>query len=583
LIRAIRANQPSFRPIVFEDGFNVILADRTKESTRQDTRNALGKSTLIEIIHFCLGANASPNRGLRRPALAGWSFTLDLELAEGRATSVTRQTDAPGKIFLDGDVGALALDPEEQSAARDDGLRVARWNQILRRVTFGLPEEMPTPKYQPTFRSLISYFARREPGGFISPFTHYRNQYEWDKQVNVAFLLELEWRHASEWQELKDRRELIAQLERASAGGLLGEMLGSVGELEAERVQVREAAQSLRGQLAGFRVLPEYERIEEEANRLTEEIHSLSNANYRDRRSLGLYETSQVAELPPDIEAVTALYEEAGVQLAANIEKSLEDVAAFHVQILENRQHFLEDEIDRLQKAIDERRVRIEELTGERARLLSILADHGALSEYQRLQERLSEIEAQLRDIDARIARIRELEQMRLRLAEDFQDLQRRAVADYEARAPQREQAIALFAQNSQALYRTPGKLIINITPNGFQFDVEISGSGSHGVNNMKIFCFDLMLAQLWAKHEQRPGFLIHDSPLYDGVDERQVALALERGARVCAQEGFQYIVTLNSDAIPEGEFSDDFSLDPYVRHRLTDVTDDGTLLGIRF
>ena len=56
MIHSIAANQPTFRPVKLTPGLNVILADRTKGSSRKDTRNGLGKSTLIEIIHFCLGA-----------------------------------------------------------------------------------------------------------------------------------------------------------------------------------------------------------------------------------------------------------------------------------------------------------------------------------------------------------------------------------------------------------------------------------------------------------------------------------------------------------------------------------------------
>lgn len=40
----------------------------------------------------------------------------------------------------------------------------------------------------------------------------------------------------------------------------------------------------------------------------------------------------------------------------------------------------------------------------------------------------------------------------------------------------------------------------------------------------MVIFCFDLTLAVLAHRHGRGPDFLIHDSHLYDGVDERQIA-----------------------------------------------------------
>ena len=44
------------------------------------------------------------------------------------------------------------------------------------------------------------------------------------------------------------------------------------------------------------------------------------------------------------------------------------------------------------------------------------------------------------------------------------------------------------------------------------------------------------------------PGFLIHDSHLFDGVDGRQVISALRLGSEIAQELGFQYIVTMNED-----------------------------------
>jgi len=90
------------------------------------------------------------------------------------------------------------------------------------------------------------------------------------------------------------------------------------------------------------------------------------------------------------------------------------------------------------------------------------------------------------------------------------------------------------------------------------------------------------MLAQLWAQRDPAPNLLIHDSTLFDGVDERQVALALELVARESEQLNFQYICTLNSDMIPRTEFSPEFDFDSFVRLRLTD-DEGGNLLGVEF
>ena len=100
----------------------------------------------------------------------------------------------------------------------------------------------------------------------------------------------------------------------------------------------------------------------------------------------------------------------------------------------------------------------------------------------------------------------------------------------------------------------------------------------------MQIFCFDLMLTEISLKNGRGPGFLIHDSHLFDGVDERQVAKALQLGAERAEAAGFQYIVTMNSDVLPRDGFKPGFDIHTYVMNsRLTDATDVGGLFGLRF
>jgi uncharacterized protein YydD (DUF2326 family) len=77
----------------------------------------------------------------------------------------------------------------------------------------------------------------------------------------------------------------------------------------------------------------------------------------------------------------------------------------------------------------------------------------------------------------------------------------------------------------------------------------------------------------------RKQGFLVHDSHLFDGVDERQVAKALEIGAKITARLGWQYILTMNSDVVPASFVTEDYIVNP----RLTDATETGGLFGVRF
>jgi uncharacterized protein YydD (DUF2326 family) len=116
-----------------------------------------------------------------------------------------------------------------------------------------------------------------------------------------------------------------------------------------------------------------------------------------------------------------------------------------------------------------------------------------------------------------------------------------------------------------------------------YQFDVEIECSDSDGVGKMKIFWFDLMPAQLRSTTPHNGDFLIHDSIIYDGVDLRQPAHALEQVAIVTEQNSLQHICALNSDMIPAEGLSAGFNLEKHSRVKLTDKDPAGSLLGMRF
>jgi uncharacterized protein YydD (DUF2326 family) len=211
------------------------------------------------------------------------------------------------------------------------------------------------------------------------------------------------------------------------------------------------------------------------------------------------------------------------------------------------------------------------------------LQTHGALAEYTTLQQRHVQIMTGLEEVKTRIDNLRKFEREKSNLKIEKERLLVEAQSDYEERQEIRQRAISLFNANSETLYKAPGRLIINVDTTGYKFQVEIERSTSQGVEQMKVFSYDLMLAQLWSEREFGPGFLIHDSTIFDGVDERQVAQALQLAARESELRGFQYICCLNSDLIPKGDFDEDFDLYAYQRLELTDASEDGGLLGIRF
>jgi uncharacterized protein YydD (DUF2326 family) len=126
-------------------------------------------------------------------------------------------------------------------AFRRSGQRYDEW---VGNLFFGLPIE-GEGKYQPTFRSLVSFFIRRHKDAFSTPFEHHTKQVEWDKQVNNAFLLGLAWEDAADLQSIKDRKKGLESLKKAAKTGVVKGFVGSLGDLEARRVRLRQRQSSV--------------------------------------------------------------------------------------------------------------------------------------------------------------------------------------------------------------------------------------------------------------------------------------------------------------------------------------------------
>ena len=67
-------------------------------------------------------------------------------------------------------------------------------------------------------------------------------------------------------------------------------------------------------------------------------------------------------------------------------------------------------------------------------------------------------------------------------------------------------------------------------------------------------------------------------------MDPRQRGKALRPGSELARSHRFQYIVTINSDALDDPEVRSQFDPNPFiVALRLTDETEGGGLFGFRF
>ena len=218
--------------------------------------------------------------------------------------------------------------------------------------------------------------------------------------------MELDWTYASKWQILKDRKKILNQLKTEAESGLLKDMHGSIGELEAEKIRLENDVNTQQEQLTSFKVHPQYDKIETDANKITKLIHEHVNENITDKNLLENYKDSLNNEKEADSDHIEKVYKEAGILIPNLVKKKLDDVKKFHENIVINRKDFLNSELLEIQARITKRQSDIRILSEKRTDLLNILRKHKALDEYTALQQRNTQMISELEDIKRRIDEI---------------------------------------------------------------------------------------------------------------------------------------------------------------------------------
>ncbi|HVI88358.1 MAG TPA: ABC-three component system protein [Dongiaceae bacterium] len=572
MIHHLFSTLPTFKNLGdLKPGLNVLLAQKTEGASTKQTRNRAGKTSFIETVHFLTGSEAGPDSIFRTSELAEYTFGMDFDLKDAR-TVVERSGSAKAKIYV-------TTPPEAKRK-----LSATDWVTFLGEEMFGLSSLEAAGSKPPSFRSLFAYFVRRQmSGAFTTPEKQATMQGTGDMQMALMFLLGLDWQIARDWQAVRDREKTLEELKKAAGTGAFGSIIGKAADLRTQLTLQEARLKKLYSEIETFQVLPEYRELEVESAKLTRQLNELANANTIDFAAIRDLEGALASEIPPDLEDLQAIYQEAGVALPGLVKRRYEDVKSFHQSVVRNRKDYLSSELEAAQLRIELRDSQKAQLDQRRAEIMGILRSHGALDQFLKLQGELGRLESEVESLRQRFEAAEQLEGTKNELEIERNRLTIRLRRDFAEQKDRLAEAIVAFEETSQRLYESAGSMTVDETSNGPMFKFPMQGQRSKGIKNMQIFCFDMMLMRLCHKRQIGPGFLIHDSHLFDGVDGRQVISALRLGSEISQELGFQYIVTMNEDDAFK-ETIEGFDLNDHVLPtRLTDATEDGGLFGIRF
>ena len=414
--------------------------------------------------------------------------------------------------------------------------------------------QLPSERHGLSFRALISFFLRPTRGSYNSPDAAVAQWTPYQRILYQSFLLGLD--HNLAIQKHDDKKRLDEQLELAARykkDKELREFYIGQKNAEVELASLKEKITELERNLASFTVAKDYADRQAAADVLHARIQEAMNEEVILANRLSDIELAM--RVGPDVapDRVVKLYEEAKFALPDTVTKRLGQVEKFHERLHENRVQRLE--VEKKQTLAEQKKWQShrESLQKDLDALLQYLKAHGALDEYVENNRYLSELTALARKIEDYLALITKYVNEAQRIRAEMGRATVQTTEYLEKVKPHLELLMESFRGLAREFYGDkPAGLVVrnNDNDNQIRYDIEsrIEHDAADGINQVRIFCFDLLLLKLQQRHEME--FLFHDSRLYAEMDPHQRLTLFRIADRVCRELGYQYIATINEDQI---------------------------------
>ncbi|WP_421853775.1 DUF2326 domain-containing protein [Marinomonas sp.] len=561
---SLEANKPSFNTVHFNPKGLTLIIGKSTSTDKNNTYNGVGKSLLLQIVNFCLGSNKIP---AFEQYLSGWEFTLSFNIGDKRFTA-NRAAKNQNKIYLN-----------------DKELGQTAFNAEMERMLVDIPENSPYL----TFRTVLSRFYRTGRGSYVSSLTTAKEQ-PFSSLVNNAFLLELDLAYAYQKRNTRKRYQDLEKFEKSFKNDpVIREYYAGDLDVEFEISRLTQDVKKLESDIKNYNVAANYASIQAEADGMAETLSQIKNRLYYLNTSIKNIKHSMSLYQDMDLEKVYDLYGEITELFKEGTLQTLENVTAFHKSIHIKRSERLAKELKTLSATRLEEEKSKNELQIAFDQKMKLLAKSRALDFF-------AAINAQLTELKSKLSKLQDYKNIsshsKKEMAEAQKELSSQEVTTIEYLEAYKEQEHSVylgFSDLANEFYpEVPAGISIKNNEGNnqerFKISAKIQNDASDGINEVKIFCYDLNNLINSRVHYFQSVF--HDSRMFSDIDPRQRAILLKLAHKLTKEYGKQYIATINEDqltslkdVLEEEEFEEILGT---VTLELKDDSPESKLLGVQ-
>jgi uncharacterized protein YydD (DUF2326 family) len=568
----LSANKESFKTVTFnKSGLSFIVAKQKnpESSDNSKTYNGVGKSLIVLLTHFCLGAKKDHYKSFIEK-LPDWIFYLTIEI-DGITHLISRKMSEPTKIYFD-DEPAMTAD---------------NFNDKIRKIVFNFPSDA---QYL-TFRNTLPFFIRPLKKSYVEADNPSNFHTPYQKLIVNAFLMGLDTNLIQEKYRLRKEQERVEELEKnIKNDDLLKEFFTQDKDVNLKIIDLEDEIEKLRDSREKYEVAEDYYDVKIEADSIEKELAKKHNEIVLTKNQIE--NITKSLQISPDLgrDSIENIYKEVKIIFPENISKKLHELESFYEKLTSSRIKKLSEQKQIISIKLEENLQKEMELKKELDNKMKYLGAHQAFDVVIKVGDRLKDLEAQKDKLQNYEELIGNYHKKSLEIKESFIKYTQKTEEYLEEIKPIIKDKQEFFRKLAKRFYpnNTSGITVYNNEGENQQrytIEAKIESDNSDGINNVKIFCYDMTM--LHKGHGHNVKFSFHDSRLFDGIDERHKAEIFKVVSELFSNTEYQYIATINQNQLNEvksilAEQQYQQIIEQNTILTLTDENDSEKLLGVK-
>lgn len=567
----IYANNQKFKPIVFNDGFNVVLANidnEIDEDTGKVQEHNLGKTSLVYLIDFLLLKGCDKNNFFgklkNKEKFSDWIFFLEIKLNNGEYLTIRRAVDPNAKISF-----------KKHFLKHQDYNNEVNWDYLDLSINTKDKEKNPKNILEKEYLQfdINTDFSYRN---FLSYLLRTQNDYQDVFKLNKFRGKDKDWKpslfkllgfDASYLQkkyeldiEIKDEKKYIKKLRQKHETD--NEIYKIKAAIEAKEIEKKE----LKKEIDDFNFYKKEKNINFDLVRnIEDKISKLNKENYILTHNIEQIKKSLDTENVPTLQMneIKKIFEEATIFFPDNLSKNYKDVLNFSQQITRERKKYLKEELAELQAKQKQIDTSLKDLDRQRRKNLSFLKERDTFVKFKKYQEELAKIESDVIIYHQKLEGAKTIESYQKSIDDAKDEIKKLSNAikeeidkdnsDYQKIRKIFQEIYKETFEYTALLTVEPSKTgNVNFETSVLNMSQDVTGKGD-GYTSTKVLCASFVLAVLaHYSAESFFRFAYHDGILESWGDNHKIHF-INLVRDYCRKYGIQYIISLIKSDIPNG------------------------------